>query len=464
MQNIQEYLQSHKKVKKGMSNTTKIMVGFLLAILIGAGFLSLPIATVSGKTDYLTSLFTATTSVCVTGLVVVPTFSYWSLFGKIVILILIQLGGLGIVTLNTIILLMIYKRATLKDNLMIQDAFGLNTMRDLSRFVKKVIIGTLVVELLGACLYMIEFVPKYGAKGVWYAIFNGVSAFCNAGIDILGEDSLMSFSSSPLIILTSSLLIILGGIGFVVWWDVLDVAGRAKRGEIHKRDFARNLTTHTKIVLSTTAVLLLFGTVMTFVLEYHNPETIGNMSLGDKIMNSWFQSVTYRTAGFATINQAGLTEASVVVADMIMLIGGSPVGTAGGIKTVTAAVIFFSILAVVKGNDETIAFRKRIPKDLMRRSLAVMMISVLTIAFFMILLMVSNDLSLADGSYEVVSAMATVGLTRDVTPTLNVFGRICIIICMYLGRIGPITMFIFFGNKSGNKNSIHYAKANITVG
>lgn len=453
-----------EKKRFEMYTTTKILLGFIIAILIGSILLMLPISSVDGHCDFVTALFTATTSVCVTGLVVVPTFSYWTLFGKIVILILIQLGGLGVVALTTIVLLLINKRIGLKGNLMIQDAFGLDTLQNLSVFVKKVIIGTLTVEGIGACFYMIDFIPRFGAIGIWYAIFGSISTFCNAGIDIIGPDSLIPFQSSPLILLTASVIIILSGLGFVVWWDFIDVAKLARKGVIRKRDYFRNLKTHTKVVLLATTVLLTLGFVTTFIFEYSNEATIGGLSLGDKILNSFFQSVTYRTAGFASVSQADLTESSVMLGNVIMLIGGSPVGTAGGIKTVTAAVIVFAVISVIKGQNETIAFRRSIQPTLVRRSIAVVSISVFFIITFTIILMISNHLSLADSSFEVVSAIATVGLTRDVTPNLNTFGRLCIILCMYLGRIGPISLFIFFGNKASKENSVHHAEAKIMVG
>lgn len=452
------------KTKKQTSTTTKILLGFLYAILIGSVLLMLPISSVDGHCDFLTALFTATTSVCVTGLVVVPTYSYWTLFGKIIILILIQLGGLGIVALTTAILLILNRRISLKDNLMIQDAFGLNNLQNLSHFVKYVIIGTLSIEFIGGCLYMIEFVPKFGIRGIWYSFFTAISAFCNAGIDILGPDSLMQYQSSPLVLFTSMLMIVSGGLGFVVWRDFIHVGKLAYSGRIQKRDYFRNLTTHTKIVLITTLFLIGFGFLTTFLFEYHNPGTIGSMNIGDKLLNSLFQSVTYRTAGFAAISQADLTEASALTSYFIMLIGGSPVGTAGGIKTMTAAVMVFTVFAVIKGQNETLVFRKSIHPDLIRRAISVTMISILMVLIFTILLMVTNNLNMTDSAFEVVSAIATVGLTRDVTPTLNAFGKICIIICMYLGRIGPISMFIFFGQKASNKNTVHHAQAKIMVG
>lgn len=450
--------------KRQMRTTTKILLGFLITILIGAALLSLPIATVSGESHYLTALFTATTSVCVTGLVVVPTFSYWSLFGKIVILILIQLGGLGIVALTSLVMLVMNRKFSLRNRMMIQDSFGLSSMRGMVVFVKKVIIGTIVIETIGALLYMIAFIPKYGVpRGIWYSVFNSISAFCNAGIDILGADSLMSFATSPLILLTSAFLIISGGIGFVVWWDFVDVTKKVIRKEIRFRNFFKNLKIHTKIVIVMTVSLIVSGMIFTLLFEYNNPETLGQFSFGNKLLNAFFQSVTLRTAGFCAISQSALTDSSVLMSLVYMIIGGSPVGTAGGIKTVTVAVLILAVGSVIQGRNETVVDKKTVNPFLIRRSLAVVMISGLVFFIFTVMLLVSNQLSLADGAFEVASAIATVGLSRDITATLNTFGRILIIICMYLGRVGPITMFIFFGQRAGNKNSVHYADAEIIV-
>ena len=457
--------KNEKKIKRQIRTTSKILLGFLLAILTGAVLLTLPVATVSGESDFLTALFTATTSVCVTGLVVVPTFSYWTLFGKIVILGLIQLGGLGIVALTSFVMLLMNRKFSLRNRMMIQDAFGLSTMQGMVVFIKRVIKGTLVVEAAGACLYMIAFIPQFGvARGIWYSVFNAISAFCNAGIDIIGPDSLMTYAGSPLVLLTSAFLIIFGGLGFVVWWDIVDVLGRVHRREITRRDIWRRLKTHTKIILVMTGSLIVLGMALTLLFEYNNPLTIGGMSTGDKVLNAFFQSVTLRTAGFTSFSQKGLTESSVLVSCLIMLIGGSPVGTAGGIKTMTAAVLVFAVLSVIRGRNETVAFKKTISASLVRRAMAVTMISAGMLLICTVLLLVTNHLSLSDGLYEVTSAIATVGLSRDVTPTLNICGKLLIILCMYLGRVGPITMFMFFGQRAANRNNVRYADAEIIVG
>lgn len=451
--------------KKGLSTTQKIMLGFFVAIMAGTVLLSLPVSVVGGETNILTALFTATTSVCVTGLVVVDTFSHWTLFGKVIILCLIQLGGLGIVAFTSTLMLLTRRKMTLKNRMTIQDAYGLNNLQGLVKFVKKVIAGTVCVELFGMLCYLPVFIPRYGiARGIWYALFTAVSAFCNAGIDILGADSLMSFYSTPSVLTTTMFLIFMGGIGFVVWWDVLDVLKQVVQKKISLRDSFAKITLHSRLVLTVTAILIFGGGFCILLLEYQNPETIGQMSLGDKILNSLFQSVTLRTAGFASVSQGGLTDSSTLLCIILMLIGGSPVGTAGGIKTVSVAVLFCTVLSVVKGRNEAVVFHKSINEALVKRALAVTFISIAVLFLFSILLMVTNGFGIVDALFETGSAVATVGLTRGITSDLNTAGRLLIVVAMYLGRIGPISMFVAFSNKYSIKNSIHYAEADILVG
>lgn len=453
-----------QKNNRILTTTRLIIFGFLVAIIIGTILLSLPIANVDGEGDFITSLFTATTSVCVTGLVVVDTFSHWTLFGKIVILFLIQLGGLGIVAFTSGVLLVFKKKITLKDRMMIQDSFNLNNLQGMVSFIKKVILGTFVVEIIGAVGFMIDFIPRFGIKGIWYAVFNSISAFCNAGIDILGPNSLISYNSSAVVLISAMLMIVMGSIGFVVWWDILDMAKRVASKKMTLKLGLRKLSVHTKLVLSVTLFLIVYGAITIFIFEYDNPDTIGNMSLADKILNSIFQSVTLRTAGFAAVDQGSLRSTSVIVCLLLMLIGGSPVGTAGGIKTITFAVMMVAVMSVVKGREEAVIFNRKINDTLIKRSLAVVFISVFALGTFSTALLLTNDIDFVDAIYEVTSAIATVGLSRGITSSLNLAGKWIIIIAMYLGRIGPISMFVAFSNKYSIKNSIHYSEADIIVG
>ena len=451
-----------RKKKLTLSTTQIILLSFLVTILIGSGLLALPISSANGEAvPYLDALFTATTSTCVTGLVTLPTVTTWSVFGQIVILLLIQVGGLGIITIMSGLMLLINRQMGISDRLLIQDAFNLNTMSGLAKFVKIELFGTLIIEGIGAVLYMLVFVPEFGAKGIWISVFNSVSAFCNAGIDIIAENSLCNYATNPLINIVTSALIILGGIGYIVWWDVLRVIkSRSKK----TRKIFKHLTLHSKIAITVTAALIFIGGIFIFIFEYSNPMTIGNMSLFDKIQVSFFQSVTTRTAGFASIPQENLTNASTAVSIILMLIGGSPVGTAGGIKTVTVAILICSAFATIRNQKEATLFGRRISEESIKKAVAVAVMFLTICAAATILLMATSSASAIDAVYETVSATATVGLSRNLTASLNTFGKLIIIVTMYLGRVGPISLAVALGSKNKNQNVISEPTEDISIG
>lgn len=452
--------------KEAISSAQIIPLGFLAMIIVGTILLFLPIATAQGEhTSLLTALFTATTSTCVTGLVVVDTYAHWSLFGKIVILILIQLGGLGIIAVSSTVMLMLHRKFSLSNRLLIMDAFNLNSLNGLVKFLTKVVKGTFFVEFVGACLYSIRFIPQFGiGRGIWYSVFTSISAFCNAGIDIIGPNSLIDYNTDPLILTVTTILIVLGGLGYVVWFDIITVGRQTNIGKGGLKFFFKRLNEHTKLVISLTVALLLSGAVIVFIFEHNNPETIGNMSLGNQIFNSFFQSVTFRTAGFAAVPQQGLTESTAFVGCLYMFIGGSPVGTAGGVKTVTIFMVALNTIAFIRNRDESVIFNRNVTSDIMRKATAIVTVSFTITFVFTTVLMAVEGLNIADGLYEVASATATVGLSRGITPTLGRWGRMIIIVCMYLGRIGPISMAIFFSSKKPGKNDIEYADGKYLVG
>lgn len=455
-------LDMKKLVPFKFSTTQTVMISFFLAIFIGSILLSLPFSSATGSSvPYIDALFTATTSVCVTGLVTLPTVSTWSIFGQIIILILIQIGGLGVITIMFAFFIGLHRRIGIQDRMLIQDAFNLNTLSGLVKFIKKVLIGTFIVEGIGALLYMTVFIPEYGPKGIWISIFNSISAFCNAGIDILAEDSLCAYVFNPLINLTTCLLIILSGLGYIVWWDVLQVLTKFKH---HKWKCFNFLTLHSKIALSATAILVTCGALLIFIFEYNNPLTIAEFSLADKLQASLFQSVTTRTAGFATIPQQNLSNASTIICLILMFIGGSPVGTAGGVKTVTIVVLIASALATIRGKDEVVLFHRTIPKQAINKAVAVTSVSFMVMFTSTVLLAAVTDASALDIVYETMSATATVGLTRNLTPSLNLYGKIIIIITMYLGRVGPISLLLAFNTKKENKNKIKNPTEEISIG
>lgn len=451
-----------KKSRFTLSTTHIILLSFLGAIAVGTMLLSLPISSADGNAvPFIDALFTATTSTCVTGLVVTPTFSSWSLFGQIVILFLIQTGGLGIITIMSSVMIMLNKKMGLSDRLLIQDTFNLNSLSGLVKFVKKVVAGTFIVEAAGALLYMTVFVPEFGIKGIWISLFTSVSAFCNAGIDIIAENSLCNYALNPIINAVTCILIILGGIGYIVWWDVIRVIKLSRK---RKTNLFKALTLQSKLAVTATLILIFSGAVLIFIFEYNNPLTMKDFTLIEKIRVSLFQSVTTRTAGFATLPQENLSNASSIVSLLLMFIGGSPVGTAGGIKTVTFFVLVASAFASIGKKEDTELFGRRLSQQIISKAIAVTCMSFIIMFTSTVLLSAVTKADALDIAYETVSATATVGLTRNLTPSLNFAGKLIIIATMYLGRVGPISLAVAFNRKKENQNIIRNPVEEISIG
>jgi trk system potassium uptake protein TrkH len=371
------------------------------------------------------------------------------------------MGGLGIITVTAGFFIFLKKKLNLKDSILIQDAFNLNSLSGLGDFVKKVLVGTAVVELVGALLYMTVFVPEFGFKGIWISVFNAISAFCNAGMDIIGETSLINYATNPIINLTTSLLIIVGGLGFVVWWDLIRVI---KKFKTNKFQCFKALTLHSKIVISATLALIIFGGLFILLFEYNNPLTIKDLSFFDKIQVSFFQSITTRTAGFASIPQENLTNASTIICIILMFIGGSPVGTAGGIKTITFVALFAVAIASIRNKREVELFDRTLSTEITRKAVAVTCMSFAILCLSTILLSLTSDRSLVDIVYETTSATATVGLSRNLTPYLNLWGKLIIIVTMYLGRVGPISLAIAFKTDKEQTNIIKNPTEEVSIG
>lgn len=449
-----------------------ITFSFLSLILIGTLLLNLPISSANGKSiGIFDAMFTATSAVCVTGLVVVNTLNHWSIFGKIIILMLIQIGALGFMSLFTFLLVFLGRKITLKERILIQESFNLSSFKGMVSFLKKIIKGTFIIEGIGALILAIRFIPQYGfIKGIFYGIFHSISAFCNAGFDILGESSLLDYQTDYIVNITLMAVIILGGLGFSVWIDLLKYIKhlKDKRNEKTNNKFVMSL--HSKIALCMTGILILLGFIATFLLEFNNPETIGNLRLDQKILASLFQSVTLRTAGFDAIGQAELNYGSKFISIMLMAIGGSPGGTAGGIKTVTIGALFFTIASVIKGRDCVTAFKRTISFHTVQKALTVL-VMMITFIFLATILLSITELNnnyphdFIDLLYEVTSALGTVGLSTGMTQYLSFFGRIIIILCMFVGRLGPITVVLGLSfQKRSKKNVIHYPEEKIIVG
>ncbi len=461
-----------RKIFIKLKPTQIIVMGFLILNLIGAILLVMPFSCADGKeTTFTDALFTSTSALCVTGLSVVNTLEHWTVIGKCIILFLIQIGGIGFMTIVTTILVILGKKITLKERVVMQESFNLDTFQGMVSFAKKIILGTFIFEGIGAILLSIKFIPKYGfISGLFRGIFHSVSAFCNAGFDILGNNSIISYSNDWYINIILSLLIIIGGLGFIVWVDIVKVIKNCKGKKLALRKKFVNLSLHSKLVLSISLTLILFGWIYIFLSEYDNPLTLGNMNFGEKILASFFQSVTLRTAGFAAIEQGNLTYSSKLIGIILMMIGGSSGSTAGGMKTVTIGVIIIAILSVIRGNDSLSIFKKSISFNTLQKALTVV---VMMIGFLLILTItlsfteknINYNYEFMDLFYESASALGTVGLSLGITPYLSLFGKIAICIGMFIGRLGPVTIAVALASKKkSGKNLLHYPEERIFVG
>ncbi len=430
--------------------------GFLGIILLGGVLLYLPISNTK-PIAFIDALFTSVTSVCVTGLVTIVPASQFTIFGKIVLLLLIQIGGLGIIACGTLFLFLMNKKITVQDRVLLKEAYGAERLGGIVIFVKKVILGTFLVEGAGAVLYAFQFIPEYGAvKGICYSVFHAVSAFCNAGIDILGENSLAGYAVNPLVNFTTIVLIILSGIGFSVWFDVVANGRKLVRREIPGRWWFARLCLQSKLAIIITLVLIAAGTLFIFFAENRNMETLGQFGTGQKLMASLFQSVTTRTAGFYTVPQGALHEESKLFCAILMFIGGSPGGTAGGVKTTTMAMLLLACLTFVRGGNDTECMGRRITVANFRTGFCVVMVAfvVFITGTILILIIEPDSVLLVNVIYETASAVGTVGLTADLTPHLSRLSQCVLMFMMYIGRLGPLTLALMFVGKTHPRDRI----------
>ena len=444
---MKEKTKSPRKVR--LSTMQIIALGFFGVIFLGGLILWLPVCN-QKPIAFIDALFTSVTSVCVTGLVTVVPAEQFTLLGKIVVLILIQIGGLGVIACTAAFFLLLRKRITMKGRIMIQQAYGLDTLSGMVRFVIRILKGTFFVEGIGAVLFAIKFVPEFGAaRGIWYGVFHSVSAFCNAGIDIIGNDSFIRYVDSPLVNFTTMFLIVMGGLGFPVWYDVITTVRQEGAKKVPRRRFLTRLGLQSKIVLTMTAFLILAGALGFFVLEFNNPDTIGSLSVPEKAMASAFQSVTTRTAGYASVPQSGLTDSSKMLGCILMFIGGSPAGTAGGIKTTTAAMLLLTAASVLRGRRDTECFGRKLENGVVRSGITIMLLTFLFwLAGVTALSVFEPGKDFIDLMYEASSAIGTVGLTADLTPQLTTASHVVLMSMMYVGRIGPVTMALVFAGKA----------------
>lgn len=452
----------HPKKYTRFTTTYIISGGFLAVIIAGAILLHLQISSATNTAvSFADSLFVATSSVCVTGLSTIPTHSSWSFFGQLIIVFLMQIGGLGIITFTTIFLQLMKKRIGLRELQLIRDAYNLDTDRGMDVLVAKVFKLALTIEAIGALLYCFVFVPEFGLIGIWKSIFNAVSAFCNAGLDVLGDDSLIPYKDNVLVNLVTDSLIVLGGIGFPIIILMLERIQEFKKKKPLRQIF--RLSLYEKTVLFMTFILIFVGAFLIFIMEYENDSTIGDLPLYQKILASIFQSITTRTAGFCTVPQENLRRCTMLISCFLMFIGGSPSGTAGGIKTTTFIILAKSLFSSLSERTNTEIFSRKIAAQNVRRAMSVFMLNFIVMLISLTLFCIVQPGNFEDCLYEVVSAIGTVGLSRAFTPGLLLPGKLIIIATMYLGRIGPISLALFFNTKK-YVNLIDYPEENIPIG
>ncbi|HCD10563.1 MAG TPA: Trk family potassium uptake protein [Thermoanaerobacter sp.] len=443
-------------IKIKLTPTQVLALGFATIILIGTLLLMLPVATKSGeRTDFLTALFTATSATCVTGLVVVDTKTYWSTFGQIVIMLLIQVGGLGIMTMSTLFALILGRKITFKERLVMQEAFNTNSLGGIVKFAKYILMVSFLFESIGAIILTLRFLPQMGLKkAVYYGLFHSISAFNNAGFDLMGNfRSLTGYVSDWVVNLVIMGLIIFGGLGFYVLPDIYE-----------HRHFNK-FTLHSKIVITITLFLITIGTLLIFLFEYNNPKTLKPLDFPTKILAALFQAVTPRTAGFNTLSLSDMTIASKFLTIILMFIGASPAGTGGGIKTTTFAVILYTVLSVIKGEEETVLYKRTISRNIVYKAVAISFISVFIIFSVTMVLSITETSNFLTILYETISAFGTVGLSLGLTPELTTVGRIIIIFTMYTGRVGPLTLALALAQRQKKPKPImKYVEEKIMVG
>ncbi len=456
-------IKMRRQLKTFMTPTRYVLLGFISVIAFGTILLLLPFASTSGKTmGFVSALFTSTTSVCVTGLTVVDPATDLTIFGQLVVLFLIQVGGLGFMTTTTLMFILIGKKISLKERMTIQESLDQDNLKGVVKLAKRIVAFTFIFEAFGSVMLMTRFVPLLGARGIYVAIFTAVSSFCNAGIDIMGKDfgaysSLSAFSGDPVVLITVAVLIISGGLGFLVFNDVL----RKRKN--------RPLRLHTRVSLAMTAVLLVVGTAIFLGIEYNNPQTLGKMDWGDKIMNAFFQSATSRTAGWSSFNQAGLTDGAKVATIALMFIGACPASTGGGVKTTTVFVMLALIVSVFRGKDDIVVGKETINSKTAKRA-AVVTTVYLVGAFAQAIIIWASEagygmhLSFVDSLFEAFSAFGTVGVSAGLTTSLHAPALLTMCLSMFIGRLGLLTIGSAIMKSKNQSANIKYPDAKILIG
>lgn len=430
-----------------------LAVGYLVVILVGTILLHLPIATTNpGSLPWLDCLFTATSATAVTGLIVVNTSSAFTIFGQVVIMLLIQFGGLGLMTMSTLLALVIGRRIGLQERVVMQKELGQFQLSGLVKVVKRVLLITAIIEGLGVVILFLRWQPLLGAKkALYYAVFHSVSAFCNAGFDLFGN-SMQNFNQDFITLFTISSLLILGGLGFGVVTDLFHLPKN------------KRLTFHSRMVLRVSLILLVLGWAFVFFTEYSNPETLGELSFGGKVLSAYFTSATTRTAGFESLPTGSLRTPTLFFAIVLMFIGASPASTGGGIKTTTFGVVVVTVFSIIRGKGETEVFQRRVAKETIIDALCIITLAMMLVFLDTIVLsFLETDKEFLDLFFETVSAFGTVGLSTGITPDLSTISKIMLILTMYAGRVGPMTVLVALSKKRKTQN-FRYPEEKILVG
>lgn len=444
--------------RKRINPARRVVLGFVFIILIGALLLMLPISARNGQsTDFFTCLFTATSTTCVTGLTLVDTYTHWSFFGHVIMICLIQIGGLGFMTILSLAFFMSHRRIGLRDRMMMMQSFNLDSMEGVVKLVRHVLTATLVIEGIGAMILAGCFIPQMGlARGIWSGIFHSISAFCNAGFDILGKydpnSSLIHYQRNAVVLLTISALIIIGGLGFFVWEDIYQQKNR------------RRLSLHSKMVLIITPALLFIGTAGFFIMEMNNPETLGGLPWWDKLLGAFFQSTTARTAGFDAMGQAGITEQSKLLTTILMFIGGSSGSTAGGVKTVTVGILVLTTISTMQSKRDLVIFGWRIGHTQILYAVSLIILGAFLVVCGGLFISLLDNVSLYDAIYETASAYGTVGLTSGVTENASTLSRAILILYMFFGRVGIMTVSISVLLRGRQGDGIKYPGGSVLIG
>ncbi len=445
----------HQKFYKNMPVVALLSLGYFITVLIGSVLLLLPIASKTGSTPVVDAILTATSATCVTGLTAFDTLAHFTLFGQIVILCLIQIGGLGFMTVITLFFMMFKKKIGLYNRTVMMQSAGSYSISSIPTLIKRIILGTLLFEGTGAAILAAALWQEHGTRAIYLGVFHAISAYCNAGFDVFGTGSLSQYSSNPAVLLTIMFLVVIGGLGFLVWGDILDCRFKFSKYQLH-----------TKIVLVSTLILILVPAALFFLFEFTDfglKSNFGGMSLGDKILNSLFLSITPRTAGFYTVDMTKLSPSGQLLTDVLMLIGGNSGSTAGGVKVTTIVVVMATLIASAKRQEHIVLFKRRVAHKIVNQAvslviayLSIILLATLTIGFY-------EPFDITQIVFEVISAIGTVGLSLGLTENAMIPTKIIITLLMYIGRLGALTLFdLLLKNK--NNSFVQKPEGKVLVG